>query len=106
MTNLVQRLRNWEHIYPEDQDEPDHCLYLKAADRIEELQSQIEEMHYAVTAAHFQGYTEGKQAAEDKLAKAVEAVKSIKSDMDDRDDNGAYLTCKYIIAKLEGDSDD
>ena len=44
--------------------------------------------------------------AEAKVAEALEAVKSIKSDMDDRDDNGAYLTCKYIIAKLEGDSDE
>lgn len=44
--------------------------------------------------------------AEAKVAEALEAVKSIKSDMDDRDDNSAYLTCKYIIAKLEGDSDD
>jgi hypothetical protein len=44
MADLVQRLRDWERIYPEDQDEPDHCLYLKAADRIEELETQRKEM--------------------------------------------------------------
>ena len=37
------------------------------ADRIEELQAQVEELHYAVTAAHLKGYMDGKQAAEDKL---------------------------------------
>ena len=37
------------------------------ADRIEELQAEIEELHYAVTAAHLKGYMDGKQAAEDKL---------------------------------------
>ena len=47
----------------------DNCGGVKyvRADRIEELQTQIEELHYAVTAAHLKGYMDGKQAAEDKL---------------------------------------
>ena len=46
--DLVKRLRDWEHVWPQDLDEPEGGLYLKAADRIEKL--------------------------EDKLAKAVDAL--------------------------------
>ena len=40
--NLVQRLRDWEHVYPEDQDKTEGHLYEEAADRIEELEAEVE----------------------------------------------------------------
>lgn len=41
MDNLVERLRNWEHVYPEDMDKPEGSLHLEAADRIEELEAKL-----------------------------------------------------------------
>ena len=41
MTDLVKRLRDWEHVHPEDQDKTEGHLYEEAADRIEELQSRL-----------------------------------------------------------------
>ena len=40
--DLVKRLRDWEHVWPQDLDEPEGGLYLKAADRIEELEAKLE----------------------------------------------------------------
>jgi len=34
---LIERLRNWEKVYPEDEDKPEGNLYLEAAERIVEL---------------------------------------------------------------------
>jgi len=34
---LIERLRNWEKVYPEDEDTPEGNLYLEAAERIVEL---------------------------------------------------------------------
>ena len=39
--NLAERLRNWEHVYPEDEDKPEGSLYLEAAERIEELEERL-----------------------------------------------------------------
>ena len=39
---LVKRLRDWENVYPEDYKKPPGHLYEKAADRIEELEAEIE----------------------------------------------------------------
>ena len=41
--NLVERLRNWEHVYDEDEDKLEGSLYLEAADRIEELEAELKE---------------------------------------------------------------
>ena len=38
--NLVKRLRDWQHVHPEDQDKPAGHLYAEAADRIEELEAE------------------------------------------------------------------
>jgi hypothetical protein len=38
---LVEKLRNWEKVYPEDEDKPDGSLYYEAADRIEELEEKL-----------------------------------------------------------------
>ena len=40
MGNLVERLRNWPYIYPDDLYEPEGYLYEVAADRIEELEAE------------------------------------------------------------------
>ncbi len=34
---LIQRLRNWQTVYPEDEDTPSGNLYLEAAERLVEL---------------------------------------------------------------------
>ena len=39
--DLVKRLRDWEHVWPQDLDEPEGGLYIKAADRIEELKAKL-----------------------------------------------------------------
>ena len=46
---LVERLRNWEKVYPEDEDKPEGNLYLEAAERIAELSNyQPEELDYSL----------------------------------------------------------
>ena len=42
--NLVERLRNWGHVYDEDMDKTEGSLYLEAAERIEELTQVLEEV--------------------------------------------------------------
>lgn len=37
MTPLIERLRNWQTIYPEDEDKPEGSLYLEAANALELL---------------------------------------------------------------------
>ena len=39
--SLVKRLRNWEHVYLEDENKAEGSLYLEAADRIEELEAKL-----------------------------------------------------------------
>ena len=46
---LIERLRNWEKVYPEDEDRPEGDLYLEAAERIAELSNyQPEELDYSL----------------------------------------------------------
>ena len=46
---LIERLRNWEKVYPEDEDKPEGDLYLEAAERIVELlKDQSEELEYTL----------------------------------------------------------
>ncbi|MBV6659237.1 MAG: hypothetical protein KI785_15850 [Devosiaceae bacterium] len=40
-TDIVERLRNWETLYPEDADEIEGALYLKAAREIERLRKLV-----------------------------------------------------------------
>ena len=44
MTDLVIRLMEWERIFPEDEDKPEGSLHLEAAERIQELESVLEEV--------------------------------------------------------------
>jgi hypothetical protein len=41
MSNIVKRLRDWQHVYPEDQDKTEGHLYEEAAGRIEELEAKL-----------------------------------------------------------------
>ena len=41
--DLVKRLRDWEHVWPEDDGEPEGNLYIAAADRIEELEHLLKQ---------------------------------------------------------------
>ena len=46
---LIERLRNWEKVYPEDEHTPEGNLYLEAAERIVELsKDQPEEPEYTL----------------------------------------------------------
>lgn len=38
---LVERLRDWTTIWPQDEEKLDGSLYLEAADRIEELEAKL-----------------------------------------------------------------
>ena len=39
--DLVKRLRDWEHVWPDDMDKPAGHLYGEAADHIEELEAKL-----------------------------------------------------------------
>ena len=46
---LIERLKNWEKVYPEDEHTPEGNLYLEAAERIVELlKDQPEEPEYTL----------------------------------------------------------
>jgi hypothetical protein len=82
--DLVKRLRDWEHVWPQDLDEPEGGLYLTAADRIEEL--------------------------EVKLAKAVDALGEAIYLLDPDEEDIAKETGLYRIvttyAELTGENDE
>lgn len=42
MSDLVERLRNWTEVYPEEAGEAEGSLYGKAADEIERLRFALE----------------------------------------------------------------
>jgi len=42
MSDIVTRLRDWEKVYPCDEDKSEGSLYIEAADRIEELEVKLE----------------------------------------------------------------
>jgi len=44
--NLVKRLRDWEHVHPEDYNKPAGHLYEEAADRIEKLEAVLKRLEY------------------------------------------------------------
>lgn len=46
--DLVKRLRDWEHVWQEDEDEPEGNLYIAAADRIEELEAEVARLRLLV----------------------------------------------------------
>ena len=79
MGNLVERLRDWQHVHPEDEDKPEGHLYEVAADRIEELQSRL---RWVITERDdtFVRMLRRVETAEAKLAKALEALGAFADD--------------------------
>ena len=63
---LIERLRSWETVYPEDEDTPEGNLYLEAAERIVEL----------LTA-----YTLAEEEVKAAYTLAEEEVKDLKEEM-------------------------
>ena len=51
---LVDRLTNWETVFPEDEDKPEGNLYLEAAERVVELSNELEALRVAEQS---KGYT-------------------------------------------------
>lgn len=72
---LVEKLRNWEKVYPEDEDKPDGSLYYEAADRIEELERELREARLQELASLGQAQEayEAQVALEEKLMNNKEA---------------------------------
>ena len=103
MADLVQRLRDWGRIYPEDQDEPDHCLYLKAADRIEELEERLK----AATddAKEAEAYVEELEATLRKLEYWFDTDQEILDVMGNNEKADHMRKLKMIRDALKGDSD-
>ena len=60
MTDLVKRLRDWQHVYPEDQDKHEGHLYEVAADRIEEFEAEVAKAR-----------EEGRRAGLEEAARAI-----------------------------------
>lgn len=46
--NLIERLRDWTTVWPQDEEKPDGSLYLEAADRIEELEAEVARLRLLV----------------------------------------------------------
>ena len=70
MNDLLIRLWAWERVFPEDQGKPEGSLYLEAADRIEELESVLEEVD---------AWVEGLGYYADEGAELVPALKKVKA---------------------------
>ena len=51
MGDLVKRLRDWQHVYPEDEDKPEGHLYEVAADRIAALEVEMGRLRAALAEA-------------------------------------------------------
>lgn len=79
MSDLVKRLRDWLHVYPEDRDKPAGHLYEEAADRIEELEERLEAAQDdAKEAEAYAGEMEAVlENIKAKLVKAVEALEKL-----------------------------
>ena len=50
ITDILERLNNWEKVYPEDYDKPDGHLYVEAADEIERLRVELQSMDDTIVA--------------------------------------------------------
>ena len=52
--NLIERLRDWTTVWPQDEEKPDGSLYLEAADRIEELEAKLAKAEWLLVDAAVQ----------------------------------------------------
>lgn len=53
MTDILERLRNWEKVYPEDAYKIDGHLYAEAADEIERLRGLVAELERDLEKSRF-----------------------------------------------------
>ena len=108
--DLVKRLRDWEHVWPQDLDEPEGGLYIKAADRIEELEAKLD---WVITERDetFALMLDRAQTAEAKLAKAMEALEKVQTfvrELEPYADQGHVLVpalhdARTTLAELKGE---
>ena len=94
---IVEKLRNWEKVYPEDEDKPDGSLYYEAADRIEELEEELWEARLQEIASLGQAQEayEAQVALEAKLKRAVRALEIVDEWLVDL---GMYADPDYHLA--------
>ena len=105
---LVKRLRDWEHVWLQDLDEPEGGLYLTAADRIEELETQLSEARQVGK----EWFEEQKKAwkdanaAEAKLAEAMKLAEEALYLDGDRDVCAAWCSLWERLEELKGQDDE
>ena len=110
--DLVKRLRDWEHVWPQDLDEPEGGLYIKAADRIEELEAKLAEYKHVASAIDTQWAESQDEIADLKanLAKVLEALGEAIYLLDPDEEDIAKETGLHRIvttyAELTGGKDD
>lgn len=86
---LIERLRDWEHVWPEDIDKPAGHLYEDAADRIDELRAENERLRLALE----------------------ETVSLLWDDMSKQESVGKnggyiYMKCRAALKELTGGKDE
>jgi len=118
--DLVKRLRDWEHVWLEDEDEPEGNLYIAAADRIGELEAENTTLRSMVEgviadtgddpeimAASRAEWAARALVAEAKLAKAEIIIRIIASDKwDERLGEAVDLACEYLAELKDDPTDD
>ena len=74
--DLVKRLRDWEHVWPDDMNKPAGNVFGRAADRIEELEADLAEYKHVASAIDTQWAPSQDEIADLKaeLVKAKEAI--------------------------------
>ena len=95
--DLVKRLRDWEHVWPDDMNKPAGHLYEDAADRIEELEAKLALTEPFVRDFVFRAKTS--EHTEDDIKLLSEDNLRFERDCD-------ITKARGIIAELTGGKDD
>lgn len=76
MSDILEKLENWERVYPEDYDKSDGHLYVEAADEIERLRAALRDLDKAASDVARHGAQTGPQWSKLTIAilKAREAL--------------------------------
>lgn len=102
--DLVKRLRDWEHVWPDDMNKPAGHLYEDAADRIEELERAV---RYEADIA--QQALDSRKELQAKLFRAegllVDAMVQLENGKIKTRRNCAYLIGQFL-AELKGEADE
>ena len=83
MSNLVKRLRDWEHVHPEDYNKDAGHLYEEAADRIEalEAESALDAERLRITIERAEMAEDERDALREAIAQWVAAREAAMSDV-------------------------